>query len=67
MTAKAKSNNKAWLYFTLLAVIFIGPIIVSYMLYNFRIFVPETFSYGHLILPPLTLEKLPLQNNKEQR
>lgn len=64
MTAKAKSNNKAWLYFTLLAVIFIGPIIVSYMLYNFRIFVPETFSHGHLILPPLTLDKLPLQNSQ---
>lgn len=64
MEITVKSNRKAWLYFTLLAVIFIGPIVVSYLVYNFRIFVPEPFSHGKLILPPLTLEKMSLQNSQ---
>lgn len=62
MTTTVKSTGKGRIYFILLALVFIGPIVASYLLYNFRAFVPETISNGHLILPPLSLEKLPLQN-----
>lgn len=56
-----KPKGKGRFYLILLVLVFIGPIVASYGLYYFRSFVPETLSNGHLIVPPLSLQTLPLQ------
>ncbi len=64
MAIPTRSNRKAIFFLLFLVAIFVGPMIASYLIYNFHAFVPETMSNGHLILPPLSLQKLPLQNSK---
>lgn len=64
MIKPTRSNRRAIIFLAFLVVIFTGPLMVSYLMYNFRMFLPETFSNGHLILPPISLQTLPLENSE---
>lgn len=66
-SANQKPGSKPGFYLALLAVIFIGPIIVAWAMHSAQSFVPESISNGHLIQSPLQLQNLTLNNSQGQQ